>query len=68
MGAQPMLDVIHYSTIEKLRDASEIKIRSFGAADRPEFEAAANRIGALSFYRRFFTVKRSFSEQNETSS
>ena len=58
-----MLDAAKYSTVETLRDARRIEIRAFKPDDRSEFLSAASRIGPLSLYRRFFTVKRGFSEK-----
>lgn len=58
-----MLDAVNYSAVEKLRDARRLEIRAFRPEDRADFLSAADRIGPLSLYRRFFTVKRGFTER-----
>jgi RimJ/RimL family protein N-acetyltransferase len=58
-----MLDAANYSAVEKLRDARRLEIRAFRPEDRADFLSAADRIGPLSLYRRFFTVKRGFTER-----
>jgi GNAT superfamily N-acetyltransferase len=52
-----------YSVTETLRNARAVEIRALQPQDRNTFVAAANRIGAHSLYRRFFALKREFSEQ-----
>lgn len=61
-----MLDAANYSVIETLRDARRLEIRAFRPDDRADFLSAADRIGPLSLYRRFFTVKRGFTEREQT--
>jgi GNAT superfamily N-acetyltransferase len=58
-----MIDAANYSAVETLRDSRTIEIRSFRPDDRDAFLSVAGRIGPLTFYRRFFTVKRGFSER-----
>jgi GNAT superfamily N-acetyltransferase len=58
-----MVDAANYATNEMLRDGSEIEIRAFAPSDQPDLQAAVARTSAKSLYRRFFTVKRSFSER-----
>src|SRR5262245_31371098 len=60
-----MLDAANYSAVETLRDSRVIEIRSFRPDDRDDLLAVAGRIGPLSLYRRFFTVKRGFSEREQ---
>jgi GNAT superfamily N-acetyltransferase len=57
-----MLDAANYSAVETLRDARSLEIRAFRPEDRADFLSAADRISPLSLYRRFFTVKRGFTE------
>jgi RimJ/RimL family protein N-acetyltransferase len=58
-----MLDAANYSAIETLQNSRRLEIRAFKPDDRSEFLSAAGRIGPLSLYRRFFTVKRGFTER-----
>jgi RimJ/RimL family protein N-acetyltransferase len=53
----------NYSAIETLRDGRRLEVRAFRPDDRAHFVAAAGRTGPLTRYRRFFTVKTSFSER-----
>jgi GNAT superfamily N-acetyltransferase len=57
-----MLDAASYSAIETLRDSRSLEVRAFRPDDRADFLSAADRIGALSLYRRFLVVKRGFTE------
>jgi GNAT superfamily N-acetyltransferase len=58
-----MLEAAKYSASELLRNGDRVKIRSLRADDRTEFMAAVERVGAQSFYRRFFAAKRGFTEE-----
>lgn len=58
-----MLDAAHYSAAEHLRDGRALEIRAFAPGDRAELESAVARASDESLYRRFFTVKRRFSEK-----
>ena len=58
-----MLDAASYSAIETLRDSRRLEVRAFRPDDRADFLSAVDRIGALSRYRRFFTVKHRFTER-----
>jgi GNAT superfamily N-acetyltransferase len=58
-----MLDAANYSAVETLRDGRQVEIRAFRPGDRDDLLAAVGRTSAQSLYRRFFTVKRSFSER-----
>jgi GNAT superfamily N-acetyltransferase len=58
-----MLDAAAYSAIETLRNGRRIEIRAFKPSDSEALEAAVARTGALSRYRRFFTIKREFTER-----
>ena len=58
-----MIDAARYSAIEKLRDGSRIEIRALRSEDRSDLVAAVDRVSAQSLYRRFFAVRRGFTEQ-----
>jgi GNAT superfamily N-acetyltransferase len=57
------LDAASYSAVETLRNGCPVEIRALRPGDRDDFVAAARSIGALSLYRRFFALKREFSEK-----
>jgi RimJ/RimL family protein N-acetyltransferase len=63
MGAETMPDFAKYSELESLRDGRRVEIRGLRPEDRDELLAAVRRIGTDSLYRRFFAVKREFSEE-----
>src|ERR1700704_5676578 len=52
-----------FSAIEHLRDGREIEIRALRPDDRDDMLAAVGRTGMQSLQRRFFGVKRGFSEK-----
>jgi RimJ/RimL family protein N-acetyltransferase len=58
-----MFDAANYSAVATLRDARRVEIRAFRPDDRANFLSAADRISPVSLYRRFFTVKRGFTER-----
>jgi ribosomal protein S18 acetylase RimI-like enzyme len=58
-----VLKVEKYSAIEALRDGCRVEIRALRPDDRADLIAAVGRTSAQSLYRRFFGVKRSFTEQ-----
>jgi RimJ/RimL family protein N-acetyltransferase len=60
------LETATYLAIERLRDGRRIQIRAQRPEDHADLLAAVSRTSAKSLYRRFFTVKRRFSER-ETS-
>jgi len=55
-------DTANYSSIEPLRDGRRMEIRALRPDDRDELLAAVKRIAGPSLYRRFFGVKRNFTE------
>lgn len=57
------MDAASYSAAEVMRDGRPIEIRAFKPSDQDDMTAAVGRVSALSLYRRFFTVKREFSER-----
>jgi GNAT superfamily N-acetyltransferase len=52
-----------YSAVETIRDGRRVDIRALRQDDRAELLAAVGRTSPESLYRRFFTVKRGFTEQ-----
>jgi RimJ/RimL family protein N-acetyltransferase len=61
-----MPETAKYSTVQALRDGRPVKIRALKPEDRADLLAAIDRTSAQSLYRRFFAVKRGFSETEET--
>jgi len=51
-----------YSATETLRDGRKVEIRALRPTDRPALKEAVDQTSPLSLYRRFFTVKKSFTE------
>jgi RimJ/RimL family protein N-acetyltransferase len=62
-GLLTMAEAAKYSAIETLRDGRPVEIRALRPDDRDELVAAVGRASAQSLYRRFFAVKRGFTEQ-----
>lgn len=58
-----MSDAARHSAIEALRDGRRVEIRALRPDDRVGLEEAVGRSSAESLHRRFFAVKRSFSER-----
>ena len=52
-----------YSAIETLRDGGRIEIRALTPDDKADLVAAVARTSSESMRRRFFVVKRSFTDQ-----
>ena len=52
-----------YSAIEALRDGCRVEIRALRPDDRADLVAALGRTSDRSLYRRFFGLKRSFTDQ-----
>ena len=63
MAEDPMENAFDYSATETLRDGRRLEVRAFKPEDRTDFIAAVDRTGPLTRYRRFFTLKTSFSER-----
>jgi GNAT superfamily N-acetyltransferase len=61
-----VLEVEKYSEIETLRGGRLVEIRALGPDDRADLIAAVGRTSEQSLYRRFFGLKRSFSEHEAT--
>jgi RimJ/RimL family protein N-acetyltransferase len=60
-----MIDAAHFSSIETLRGGAKVEIRSLRPSDRAGLLDAVHRESTRSLYRRFFAVKRNFSESEE---
>lgn len=58
-----MMDLASYFTTETLRDGRMVEIRAQRSQDRNGLHAAIARSSAGSLYRRFFAVRREFSEK-----
>ena len=58
-----MAEAAKYSAIEALRDGRNVEIRALRPDDRSELGEAVGRSSAETLYRRFFAVRRSFTEQ-----
>jgi RimJ/RimL family protein N-acetyltransferase len=58
-----MLEVAKYSALELLRDGRRVEIRALRHSDRDDLLAAVARTSTQSLYRRFFGVKRGFTEK-----
>jgi RimJ/RimL family protein N-acetyltransferase len=55
-----------YSAVEILRNGERIEIRALRPQDRDDLIAAVNNTSSESLYRRFFAVRRHFSENEES--
>ena len=53
----------NYSVTERMRDGREVEIRALQPHDKDDMLAAVGRTGMQSLQRRFFVVKRGFSEK-----
>jgi GNAT superfamily N-acetyltransferase len=60
-----MSDPRTYFAVEHLPNGQALVVRAFKPEDRADFIAAADRTGPLTRYRRFFTVKREFSDREK---
>jgi GNAT superfamily N-acetyltransferase len=58
-----MIDAANYSATETLRDGRTVEIRAQRPQDREAMHAAIARISSGSLYRRFFAVRREFSDK-----
>jgi RimJ/RimL family protein N-acetyltransferase len=62
------MDAASYSATEALRNGRPVEIRALQPDDRADLLAAVGRLGNESLYRRFFAVKRHFTEREIASS
>ncbi len=60
------MDVATYSAHEHLRDGSPVEIRALRPQDEADMLAALEQISAQSLQRRFFVMKRGFSDKERT--
>jgi GNAT superfamily N-acetyltransferase len=58
-----VLQAAKYSTIEPLRAGRRVHIRALTPADQADFLAAVGQTSAASLFRRFFSPKRGFTQQ-----
>ena len=58
-----MLETANYSAFEQLRNGRRFEIRALRPADRADLIAAVDRASDQSLYRRFFGVRRGFTDQ-----
>ena len=58
-----MSDSATYSAVELPRNGQQVEIRALRPDDRASLLAAVSRTSSQSLYRRFFAVKRGFTEQ-----
>ena len=61
-----MVERSNYSAIGKLRNGERIEIRALRPQDRDDLIAAVDRTSSESLYRRFFAVRRRFTETEES--
>lgn len=61
-----MSDIINYTAHECLNDGSRIEIRALRREDEADMLAALGKTSARSLQRRFFVMKRHFSEKERT--
>ena len=62
-GAGGSFEPADYSAVETLRDGRRIEVRALRPADEAGLLAAVGRASSKSLYRRFFGVRRHFSEK-----
>jgi RimJ/RimL family protein N-acetyltransferase len=58
-----MFDAAKYSAVETLRNGRQVEIRALQPEDRDDFVAAAHSMSTKSLHRRFFAVRREFTEK-----
>jgi RimJ/RimL family protein N-acetyltransferase len=63
---RPLSAPSNYSAAETLRNGERIEIRALKPQDRDDLVAAVSRTSSESLYRRFFAVRRHFSETEES--
>jgi RimJ/RimL family protein N-acetyltransferase len=61
-----LVEPSNYSAVERLRSGEGIEIRALRPQDRHALIAAVGRTSTESLYRRFFAVRRHFSETEES--
>ena len=58
-----MSELARFSKVEAMRDGRPVVIRALRPEDRDEMQEAVDHMGTETLYRRFFAVKRHFSEK-----
>ena len=61
-----MVEPSNYSAVESLRNGERIEIRALRPQDRDDLIAAIDRTSSESLYRRFFAVRRHFTETEQS--
>ncbi|MGN6747978.1 MAG: GNAT family N-acetyltransferase [Xanthobacteraceae bacterium] len=61
-----MAEPSHYSAVETLRNGERVEIRALRPQDRDDLIAAVSRTSTESLYRRFFAVRRHFTETEQS--
>ena len=61
-----MVEPSNYSAVENLRNGERIEIRALRPQDRDDLMAAVDLTSSDSLYRRFFAVRRHFTETEES--
>jgi RimJ/RimL family protein N-acetyltransferase len=61
-----LVEPSNYSAVEKLRNGQWIEIRALRPQDRDDLIAAVSRTSSESLYRRFFAIRRHFTETEES--
>jgi RimJ/RimL family protein N-acetyltransferase len=61
-----LVEPSHYSAVETLRSGARLEIRALRPEDRDDLMAAVSRTSSESLYRRFFAIRRHFSETEES--
>jgi GNAT superfamily N-acetyltransferase len=62
VGLRSMVDAARYSAVELLRDGQRVEIRALRPDDRAGLRSAVDRSSTQSLQRRFFAVRRDFTE------
>ena len=58
-----VIEAAKYSAVEELRNGRRVEIRALRPDDRANLLAAVRRTGAETLFRRFFVLKRAFTEK-----
>jgi RimJ/RimL family protein N-acetyltransferase len=66
-GESALKEPAQFSMTQTLRDGRQVEIRAQRPQDRGAMEAAVDRMSSASVYRRFFGVKREFSDKEASS-
>jgi RimJ/RimL family protein N-acetyltransferase len=61
-----MLDSANYTAVETLRNGQQVEIRALRPEDRDGFISALGCVSTQSLHRRFFAIRRHFSEEEQS--